>query len=94
MTKNTTVEGSPARVRLHIKDLALIYGVTERTIYTYAREGTLPAPRYLPGKPWPFWYQSEIEQNERYKPRLQSKRQKALAASLPQKPQPQKITLF
>lgn len=84
----------PARKRLHIKDLACAYGVTERTIYTYHADGTLPKGRYLPGKPWPFWYEDEIEANEKFKPRLKSKRQKALAALLPRQPQMQQTTLF
>ena len=43
------------------KDLALRYGVSERTIDRWKEDGLLPRPKYLQG---PFWTPSQIAEME------------------------------
>jgi predicted DNA-binding transcriptional regulator AlpA len=41
------------------------YGVSERTVDRYVREGRLPKPVYLPGSRIPLFAETELEEAER-----------------------------
>lgn len=70
---------------VRIKDIALRYGCTERTVFTYQADGVIPKPRKLPGKRWPFWYEHELLANENRSTRLKARKS---SATLPKTTQP------
>ena len=74
------------RELLHRKDLAARYKCDLRTIDRDHADGTLPPGRYLRNKVKPFWYLDEIEQNERYKPKLKQRRIRVLNPPAPTQP--------
>lgn len=72
---------------LYRKDLAQRYKVELRTIDRDHAEGVLPPARYRGKKNRPFWFLHEIEQNEKFRPRLKRRLERAEAKPQPTIPQ-------